>query len=241
MNRSALYFLMYVAAAVFFAWKTYRALTDPVLPGKEIGAGVVFTRPAVLDLPMPLPGNAQYTGLSAILARPVFRPDRRPVPGAANGVPQRNYEAELARYTVLGVVMMGDDKKAVVVSNPPGNAGRWEVGIGDSLPGFTVKEITTDGIVLSADGRELMLPLYAGGPKSAGSAPLRTEAGPAALPARPQPPAAATAPGTAPPSPVQSIEMRRVAPFPSTVPAPSPGTPRIPQRTYPRRYVPGQR
>lgn len=238
MNRSAIYYLVYVAAAAFFAWKTYSALTDPVLPGKEIGVGVVFTRPAVLDLPVPGPGNAQYAGLSAILARPVFRPDRRPYQEGSAAVSAKNYESELSRYTVLGVLLMEQEKIAVVVSNAPGNAGRWEVGVGDSLPGFTVKEIDTDGIVLTADGREFTLPLYAGGPKSVGGAPLRTEVAPPPSP-RPQPPAGMPSTG-ATPSSAQPLELRRVAPAPATVPAPSP-TPRIPQRTYPRRYIPGRR
>ncbi len=239
MNRSAVYYLVYVAAAAFFAWKTYHALMNPVLPGKEIGVGVVFTRPAALDLPMPGLGSAPYAGLSAILARPVFRPDRKPYQ-EGSAAPAKNYESELSRYTVLGVLMMGQEKIAVVVSNAPGNTGRWEVGVGDSLPGFTVKGIDTDGIVLTADGREFSLPLYAGGPKSAGGAPLRTEVAAPPSP-RAQPPAAMPTPGAATPSAAQPLELRRVAPPPARVPALSPAAPQIPQRTYPRRYIPGRR
>ena len=45
---------------------------------------------------------------------------------------------------------------------------------GDALPGFTVKEVGVEGLLLTADGREFLLPLYAGAPTAAGGA-VRTE------------------------------------------------------------------
>jgi hypothetical protein len=83
-----------------------------------------------------------------------------------------------------------------------GNKGeRWEVKRGDSFQGFTVKEVGMEGLRLTADGKEFLLPLYAGAPTAAGSA-VRTDttrrdaAKPAAAPA----PAPASAPGSAVPA-----------------------------------------
>lgn len=225
MNRTGFWILLFAAASVFFGWETYRAWEGPVLPGKEAPEGKPFPLPSAGDIPKAPAGNAQYAGLSSVIARPVFRPDRRPFQGASGAVPQRNHEAELARYTVLGVLMTGDERKAVVVSNAPGNAGRWEVGAGDDLPGFTVKEVGPDGIVLTADDREFSLPLYAGGPKGPGGGVFRTETGPApprSVPGAVRPPA----PAVATPSPQHEQP---------------PAVPQIPQRTYPQRYLPGRR
>jgi len=128
--------------------------------------------------------------------------------------------------------MVGDEKKAIVVSKGSGATDRWEVKAGDSLADFTVKEVGLDGLVLAADGREFTLPLYAGGPKSVGVAPLRTEVAPAPSPAKPQPPPAARpVPGSG-----------RVQTPPALSPPSSGGPPSpIPRRTYPRRYIPGTR
>lgn len=223
MNRAALRIVVCAAAAIFFGWQAYRAWTEAVLPAEEPRARETFSRPAAA-IPPAVPGDAVPSGLSPIVARPVFRPDRRPFQEDSPGVPQRNYEAELARYTLIGVLMAGEEKKAVVVSKGPGQDERWEVGAGDDLPGFTVKEVGIDGLVLMADGKEYTLPLYAGGPKSAGGTPIRTEVVPATSPARPQPQPAAVRPG--PQTPSRSTGE---------------AAPPVPRRTYPRRYVPGPR
>ena len=86
----------------------------------------------------------------------------------------RNYEAELSRYTLLGVLDIGDAPYGVVVGKGGTKGERWEVKRGDSLQGFTVKEVGVDGLRLTADGREFLLPLYAGAPTAAGGA-VRTE------------------------------------------------------------------
>ena len=71
----------------------------------------------------------------------------------------------------------------LVVSKSGPRSDRWEVKVGDSLPGFKVKEVRTDALALTAEGREFLLPLYAGGPTATGGA-LRTD-----VPGRrPQPP-----------------------------------------------------
>jgi hypothetical protein len=122
--------------------------------------------------------------MASIMARPLFRPDRE----EAVQVPRRNYEAELTRLTLLGVLLLGKDKRGVVVGRSgTGREERWEVGPGDTLPGFIVKDVGAEGLTLTADNREFLLPLYAGGPKgTAGQAPART-VGPSS-PGQPKPP-----------------------------------------------------
>jgi len=232
-NRLALWILASAVAAVFFGLQTYRAWTGPVLPGREGPVGETFSLPAASP-PGVGPGSASSfgAGFSTVVARPVFRPDRRAYQGDSGTAPLRNYEADLARYTVLGVLMAGDEKKAVVVGKGAGQDERMEVGTGDSFGGFTVKEVGIDGLILQADGREFTLPLYAGGPKSVGGAPLRTEVAPAPSSAKPQPlPAASPVPGAG------RVQTPPASPPPSSGGPPSP----IPRRTYPRRYIPGTR
>ena len=108
------------------------------------------------------------------------------------------------------------------------------------MPGFTVKEVGVEGMLLTADGREFLLPLYAGPPTAAAGA-VRTEnlrrdaAPPAAAPGSPASakPAASGAP-----------------PGPAAMPAPTPAQPRAapaytpPKRTHPGalpRFRPGRR
>jgi hypothetical protein len=189
----------------------------------------------------------------SIVARPVFRPDRKPFREEAAQVPTRNYEAELAQFTLLGVLLQGADKKGVVVGKgAAGRDTRWEVGPGDSLPGFTVKDVGADGMTLAADDREFLLPLYAGGPKApAGRGPVRTETGPpqpATPVAQPAPPApAGGAPGRAPTvrpaQPAASTPATAVPPATVAPPA-APATPGgMPPDYYRRRprYTPGRR
>jgi hypothetical protein len=192
--------------------------------------------------------------VASIVAKPVFRPDRRPFQENASTVPSRNYEQELSRFTLLGVLLLEDMKKAVITGNTPGRPERYEVGPGESLPGFEVKEIQQEGVLLTADGKEFLLPLYAGAPKVQGPGGLRTELPPpqapaASLPAgQSRPPAAPvraeTGAATAPAGTVGG-SPGRIQP-PAAVAAPGqPGTVPVYQSPYRGRLrpslMPGQR
>ncbi|NJD61444.1 MAG: hypothetical protein FIA93_01825 [Deltaproteobacteria bacterium] len=195
-------------AAIFFGWRTYEAWTAPVAAAPPPPAARPAAAPAGLT-PADPPSPVDLSGMAAsILARPVFRPDRTPFrEEAAPAAPKRNYDAEMSRFTLLGVLLLGDEKKGVVVGKAgTGRQERWEVGPGDELPGFTVKAIGADGITLTADGKEFLLPLYAGGPKGpSGQAPVRTDVGPPRAPAAAPPPAkGGIAPGPAAPVPLVS-------------------------------------
>jgi hypothetical protein len=113
---------------------------------------------------------------AAVAARPLFRADRQPFrEQAAGAVAARNYETELSRFTLLGVLGFGEGPVGVVRGKSWNKTDRWELKVGDTLQGFTVKEIGMDGLRLTADGREFLLPLYAGAPTATGGA-VRTEA-----------------------------------------------------------------
>ena len=196
MNRISLAILALASLSCVFGWETYRAWTMPVLRTDGTSPGEAFSLPSSAALPQ-VPPPEEYRGaLASVLARPVFRPDRRPYRPEESAAPARNYPAELSRYTLQGVLLLGEEQKALVVGEGTAKGERWEVGAGDELPGFTVKAVAADGLVLSADGREFVLPLYAGGPKGTGGA-LRTEVSPPRA-STPQPPAAQR-PGTSPP------------------------------------------
>lgn len=249
MKRPALATLALSLLALLFGWETQQALR-----------GV----PGGLDNVVPAPGGAWQPGASApdpqpppdltpvaaaIAARPLFRADRQPFREQAAGASVRNYEAELSRYTLLGVLGFGDAPYGVVVGKAGSKGERWEVKKGDSLQGFTVKEVGMDGLRLTADGREFLLPLYAGAPTAVGGA-VRTETtrrdgvqpAPAPRPSAPASASGAPLPTTPlPPASPLSRRLRQPPPTPmapGVSPAPSPpGTPPV----VAPRYIPGRR
>jgi len=247
MIRPGLLIPSLVAAAFFFGWQTYHAWTRPVgaIGSASPGAPAVPIGVAADDVPSPVDLSAP---VASIVARPVFRPDRRPFrEDQAAIMPTRNYDAELARLTLLGVLLLGRDRMGVVVGK--GGAGRderWEVSAGDSLPGFTVKDVGAEGLTLVADDREFLLPLYAGGPK--GQAPIRTETSPArqAAPSQ-QPPAGQAGAGTVRARPGAAATAPAAASPPAAAAAPPVARPSVfgprdfrRDRTQPR-YTPGRR
>ncbi len=200
MSRRGLLLPLLAAAVLLLGWKTYRVWTEDL----AVGGITPAARPAQASGASAgdaLPEADLSAAAATIVARPVFRPDRHPFrpEEAAAGLPARNYEAELARYMLLGVVLQADSRKAVVVMKGQTRSERWDVGAGDAIPGFTVKEVNPDGVTLSADGKEFLLPLFAGGPKTPAQGPPRTDGMPAltsapVLPRAPQ--------GVPPPQPI---------------------------------------
>jgi hypothetical protein len=219
MNRPGFLIPVLALAALFFGWRTYEAWTGPVGASGKATAG---------QAPVPVgiaaddaPQAIDLAGATAsIAARPLFRPDRLPFREGSAVVPKRNYETELSRFTLLGVLILGTDRKGVVVGKTGAGAGReerWEVSPGESLPGFEVKDVRADGMTLVADEMEFLLPLYAGGPKGAAGA-VRTDVGPprqAAPGAQPPPKAQADQTG----QPGQAGIVRSQAPPAQPTPA----------------------
>jgi hypothetical protein len=245
--------------ALLFGWETRQALE--ATPGRQDNSATApagVWQPGV-SAPDPQPPSDPTQASSAVAARPLFRPDRQPF--REQGASARNYDAELSRYTLLGVLGFGDAPYGVVVGKAGSKGERWEVKKGDPFQGFTVKEVAMEGLRLMADGKEFLLPLYAGAPTAAGGA-VRTEAGrrdaaqappapgfPASVPraAAPVPRAAAPVPQAAAPAPAPgfapsasplSRRMRRPPPTPgapgtSPAPLPSDTSPVVTPRSIP--------
>jgi len=221
MRKPALLAVALAFLALFFGWETWRAWRAP-LPAADNGArspGVLWQPSATIPDPSPPPEAGSI--LAAIAARPLFRADRKPF--GEGGGSSRAYEQELSRFSLIGILVIGNDQKAVVVSKTGTRSDRWEVKAGDSLPGFKVKEIRSDGIALTADGREFLLPLYAGGPTATGGA-LRTDVQRRDGAAAPQP---AISPPTSSPARPAPASTPPLPPVPSvqSVPQPTPGPP----------------
>ncbi len=160
--------------ALFFGWKTREAVFMPAPAVDNTGRASAGPRHASTPLPdPPQPPADSAVAVASIAARPLFRPDRQAFREDGGGA-GRNYEAELSRLSMIGVLTFGGEPKGVVVSKGNPRNERWEVGRGDSLPGFKVKTVLMDSLVLTADGKEFHLPLYAGAPRT-GAGPIRTE------------------------------------------------------------------
>lgn len=217
MRRLALLIPLLLLTDLFFGWKTYEAWTAPAesLPRAPAPSAEA---PAPAETAAAAPASDLSGALAAIVARPLFRPDRRPFQENVAAAPQRNFEAELARFTVLGVIVIGKSEKAIITGKEGSRDERYEVGPGDRLPGFQVKEIRSEGVQVTADDREFTLPLYAGSPKIPAGGALRTEvAMPATLSPAPGAPAARSLPragAPASPSPVPSPPARPLRPSP---------------------------
>lgn len=246
MRRPALVILGLAAAASFFGWETYKAWTATDRPADPPAGFAPASRPEVATDNVSRDGDLSVQ-LAVIVTKPLFRSDRQPFHENA-AVVGRNYEGELARFSLVGILLQGDARKGLVLSTAGGRQERWEVGAGDSIPGFTVREVQTDGLALSADGKNFLLPLYAGGPKGQPGGSLRTEIAPG-IPGT-QTPAASRAPSPSPnvnfpgaalPSPNVNIPAAQPS-APAVVPPPAPaGVPPPPvltdggRGTFPRR------
>jgi type II secretory pathway component PulC len=85
--------------------------------------------------PTNLPGLAAY---AAIVERPLFVPSRRPPPDVTSSIE--------GRYRLLGIVGAGAKRRAFVADGTR----RIEVGEGDAIDGWTVKEIEQDRVLLTS-------------------------------------------------------------------------------------------
>ena len=238
MKQPALATIALSLLALFFGWETRQALQGT--PGGQDNAATSTAggawQPGVSP-PDPQPPPDPTPVAAAIAARPLFRADRQPFrEQAASQVPARNYETELSRFKLLGVLGFGDGPVGVVTGKTGNKTDRWELKAGDALPGFTVKEVGIDGLRLTADGQEFLLPLYAGAPTAAGGA-LRTE-----VTHRD-----ATQPNVAPGIPASAKPAGPgVPPGPAPLTAPAPAQPRPapvynpPDRPLPDRPLPGR-
>lgn len=210
MNRTATWIAMLSLAAILFGWQAYKAWTGPLLPEVSPPEEETEALRTKSSLEKEVPGGNPPISIASIIARPLFRPDRSPYQENGAVLPGRNYQAELSRLTVLGVLLLGEEQKAVITDKTPGQSNRWEVGSGDTIPGFVVTEVLEDGVLLEADGRTFTLPLYGGAPPSSGRNPVRTETAPPGTPATTRPPPAVSSQGPSATPPVRRFRPRRI-------------------------------
>jgi len=226
MKKPALLTVALAFLALFFGWETHRAWRSS-LPAGDNGTRIAPAswQPVALA-PDPPPPPEVAPLISAVTARPLFRADRKPFgdPGSSLG---RNYDTELSRFSLIGIMVIGDDQMGIVVSKSGNRSDRWEVKAGDTLPGFKVKEVRNDGLAVTADNREFLLPMYAGPPTAQAGGPIRTdvqrrETSPAST-AAPPPAGQATPPQRAIPAPTPPPAIQGM---PQPTPEPTPPGPR---------------
>lgn len=251
MRQPALATVALSLLALLFGWETRQAMRET--PGGQDNAATAMAgawQPGV-SAPDPSPPPDLTTQAAAIAARPLFRPDRQPFREQGAGASGRNYEEELSRYTLLGVLDFGDAPYGVVVGKTGTKGERWEVKRGDALQGFAVKEVGVEGLRLTADGREFLLPLYAGAPRQDAarsaskpiSPPAPAPGSPTLIPGIPAPmPGSAALPrSAAPPASPLSNRLRR-GHAPPVAPGASPApTPSDPQPAMVPGNIPGRR
>jgi hypothetical protein len=131
-----------VVLAGFAAWPW---LWPPVPAIRPLAAPhAAATAPALSALP-PL---ATY---DAIVERPLFSPSRRAPPGVAAATgPSIN-----SRYRLLGILASGPRRKAFLADG----ARRIEITEGETLDGWTVKQIAQDRVLLASPAGEAVLKL----------------------------------------------------------------------------------
>jgi hypothetical protein len=243
MRRPALAILALSLLALLFGWETRQALRET--PARQDIAAATGTWQPGVSAPDPQPPPDPAPTAAAVAARPLFRPDRQAF--HEQGASVRNFEAELARYALLGVLGFGDAPYGVVVGKAGSKGERWEIRKGDSFQGFTVKEVGMEGLWLTVEEREFLLPLYAGAPTAAAGA-VRTETQRAAAGQPAAPVSAAPArvggpvrPGVPPRPGAPAAYSPPANPPESTAPAsPRPGFPPLPPGLG-QRYLPGRR
>jgi general secretion pathway protein N len=167
----AICFLLGAACAGAVALATQPAPNDTVEPKAGSGAGQpAAAPPAAADSAVDKAGRWE----SAVLARPLFNPDRRPVGQATAAAGE---DAGLPRLS--GIMITPDGKSAIFA--PAGGGKPAVVAEGGSLGGYVVRTISLDEVVLAGpDGSHSLTPtLDHVDPAGRSAPPVITGQGPA--------------------------------------------------------------
>ena len=141
------------AALLFAALAAWPWLSPPLPATRPIAAPSAGTpAPSLISL-------APLASYAAIVERPLFSPSRRPPPGAAAAL-GASIEG---RYRLLGIVATGPKKSAFIAEG----ARRLEIDAGQTLDGWTVKEIGSDSVTLTSPTGEATLKLSPAAPEAA--------------------------------------------------------------------------
>jgi len=166
MKNSALLIIVLCSISVLFGWKAQKAWFSPTVAIDSAKRPSIDLGPVDLS---PVLRKDLYSSVAAISTRSLFRPDRS---FFSEGEP--GDERDLARLSMIGLMTFGGKIKGIVIAKDNPQSERWELQEGDSFMRFKVKEVKENGIVLVTDGKELLLPLYAGSP-AADESSLRTQ------------------------------------------------------------------
>jgi len=177
MRSPALPIIALCSICILFGWKAQKAWFSPP-------PAVDYAKNQSIDIGPNEPGSVPWRDLvgavNVISSRSLFRPDRSFFGAGESGEDGKGGNQNLSRLSMIGLMTFGGGMKGIVIDTGNPQSERWEVQAGDSLLGFKVKEVRMDGIVLVTDGRQVMLPLYAGPPtvdeRSLRSQNMRTSA-----------------------------------------------------------------
>ena len=133
---------LFAGAALFAALAIW-----PFLPAAAPPQSTPPAPPAPLRMPAPLPPLSRF---SALVERPLFSPSRRPV--ASERLDLGN-SGLAARYRLLGIMIDGGRQTALIGEGTR----RFELGVGESLAGWTVARIEQDRVVLNSASGEAAL------------------------------------------------------------------------------------
>jgi general secretion pathway protein N len=150
-------------------------------------------------------------------ARPLFTPTRRPAPELA-AVPQSTFQK--GQFTLQGVIMVGDNRIAMLREKSNGRIYRVERG--REVNGIKVIEVQPEAVTLALGGEQEVLPLVVQRPSGspAAAAPAGPFAGPAPVPGAAPP---AVPGGFASPPVAAGNAPGQGAPIPLTPGTASPG------------------
>jgi general secretion pathway protein N len=188
---------------LYLQWSDW--LPSAVLPPAPAASGET---PAATD-PDPLVGLSPLEDMdeyAAVKDRPLFRPDRRPrveEPEDATGEAPPEEAAKLDGLDLAGVLLSPAGSMAWV--RDPSQPAPVRVRTGETLAGWTVKDIKADRLVLERQGATDTLP-------------LRTFHAPWASPPPPPPPAPQAAKQSPPGKPTEGKGSQKPAPPGAPVP-----------------------
>jgi hypothetical protein len=211
------------------AWESAHESSDAQLAAASVRRTAPFEA-KLLPPPPPVQAEQAYPEFAA---RPLWTPTRRPAPAA---LPPSTYTP--GQYQLLGVIIAGDMKTAMLREKANGRIHRVEAG--RQVNGVTVGEIARESVTLTQGADREVVPLQVqragapGAPGAPAALPPQAEFGPPRPPGSipPAPPAPVAAAPAAPPSagffgnaPQAPAPAAPGAPPPGAVPNPNPLAP----------------
>ena len=113
---------------------------SPIAPGPPEPAVLLVADPGFTMKPL--------DDFSEIAQRPLFIPSRRPLPPDTEPPPPGPRKAERHRFTLKGVVIVGDERMAVLVNQRRRSRTVLRVVEGQQIDGWLVEAIMPDRVVL---------------------------------------------------------------------------------------------